>query len=283
MSTIAISTPSSSIPGPRICLSGDAQLMIFRATSYSNSKSYSKLNCKLSRKCLRSKPPNQLLFKIPINTSSKSSSKRLFRPVMESQDCTVKMEVDVPVSVAYDCYLDREAIPKWMPFISTVKVLEDKPDQSRWTLKYKAFGRDIEFSWLARNLQPIPNQKIHWRSLEGLPNSGAVRFYPRGTSSCLVELTVSYEVPQLLAPVASLIVNTCRHFNLFFKACFCEVWKGFQNMRKAVNQSQPTNPCEDHFSVHNHLGCYWLLQLYCKVVLQELQPTRSETLVCKWL
>lgn len=32
------------------------------------------------------------------------------------------MEVDVPVSVAYDCYLDREAIPKWMPFISTVKV-----------------------------------------------------------------------------------------------------------------------------------------------------------------
>ncbi|XP_056691032.1 uncharacterized protein [Spinacia oleracea] len=71
--------------------------------------------------------------------------------------------------------------------LSQKKVLEDKPDQSKWTLKYIAFGRDIEFSWLARNLQPIPNQKIHWRSLEGLPISGAVRFYPRGTSSCLVE------------------------------------------------------------------------------------------------
>ncbi|KAJ0432679.1 putative START-like domain superfamily protein [Helianthus annuus] len=33
------------------------------------------------------------------------------------------MEIDVPVSVAYNCYLDREAIPKWMPFISSVKVL----------------------------------------------------------------------------------------------------------------------------------------------------------------
>ncbi|KAK7356277.1 hypothetical protein VNO80_15545 [Phaseolus coccineus] len=32
---------------------------------------------------------------------------------------------------------------------------------------------------------------------------GAVRFYPKGPSSCVVELTVSYEVPQLLAPVAS--------------------------------------------------------------------------------
>ncbi|KAK1420441.1 hypothetical protein QVD17_22041 [Tagetes erecta] len=125
--------------------------------------------------------------------------------VMEWQDCTVKMEIDVPISTAYNCYLDREAIPRWMPFISSVKVLEDKPELSRWSLKYKAFGRDLEFSWLARNMQPIPNQKIHWRSLEGLPNRGAVRFFPKGPSSCLVELTVSYEVPQLLSPVASLL------------------------------------------------------------------------------
>ncbi|KAK9136600.1 hypothetical protein Sjap_007194 [Stephania japonica] len=136
--------------------------------------------------------------------------KRRFKPsspVMEWQDCTAKMEVDVPCSVAYKCYSDREAIPRWMPFISSVKVLEDKPDLSRWSLKYKAFGRDIQFSWLAKNLQPIPNQKIHWRSLEGLPNRGVVRFYPKGPSSCMVELafqlTVSYEVPQILAPVAS--------------------------------------------------------------------------------
>lgn len=32
------------------------------------------------------------------------------------------MEVDIPASVAYKCYSDREAIPKWMPFISSVKV-----------------------------------------------------------------------------------------------------------------------------------------------------------------
>ncbi|XP_030549513.1 uncharacterized protein LOC115754584 [Rhodamnia argentea] len=126
-----------------------------------------------------------------------------FSPVMEWQDCTVKMEIDVPISVAYECYSDRESIPRWMPFISSVKTLEDKPDLSRWSLKYKAFGRDIEYSWLSRNMQPIPNQKIHWRSLEGLPNRGAVRFYPKGPSSCVVELMVSYEVPQLLVPVAN--------------------------------------------------------------------------------
>ncbi|KAK3415352.1 hypothetical protein EUGRSUZ_H00894 [Eucalyptus grandis] len=136
-------------------------------------------------------------------SSLSTTGVRPFSPVMQWQDCTVKMEMDVPISVAYKCYSDREAIPRWMPFISSVKILEDKPDLSRWSLKYKAFGQDIEYSWLARNMQPIPNQKIHWRSLEGLSNRGAVRFYPKGPSSCIVELTVSYEVPQLLVPVAS--------------------------------------------------------------------------------
>nr|ACJ84143.1 unknown [Medicago truncatula] len=150
---------------------------------------------------------NRFFFRLPHTSFSKRSPTfrrfKRFSPVMEWQDCTVKMEVDVPISVAYACYSDREAIPEWMPFISTVKILPAKPDLSQWSLKYKAFGQNIEFSWLARNMQPTPNQKIHWRSLDGLPNRGAVRFYPKGPSSCLVELTVSYEVPQLLAPVAS--------------------------------------------------------------------------------
>ncbi|KAK8588171.1 hypothetical protein V6N13_087117 [Hibiscus sabdariffa] len=158
------------------------------------------------------KPPslNSIFIRIPYG-SYKMKKASFFKsstpvsPVMEWQDCTAKIEVDVPASVAYNCYSDREAIPNWMPFISSVKVLEDKPDLSRWSLKYNAFSRDLEFSWLARNMQPIPNQKIHWRSLEGLPNRGAVRFYPKGPSSCLIELTVSYEVPQLLTPVASVL------------------------------------------------------------------------------
>uniref|UniRef100_A0A6N2NAA7 Coenzyme Q-binding protein COQ10 START domain-containing protein n=1 Tax=Salix viminalis TaxID=40686 RepID=A0A6N2NAA7_SALVM len=124
-------------------------------------------------------------------------------PVMEWQDCTVKMEIDVPVGLAYKLYSDRESIPRWMPFISSVQVLKDKPDLSRWSLKYKALGQELEYSWLARNMQPTPNQKIHWRSLEGLPNRGSVRFFPRGSSSCQVELTVSYEVPQILTPLAA--------------------------------------------------------------------------------
>ncbi|KAJ8420179.1 hypothetical protein Cgig2_030127 [Carnegiea gigantea] len=140
---------------------------------------------------LRPKSVVELFFKFPNgyvgrhSICTSSSSKPFFRPVMDWQDCTVKMEVDVPVSVAYKCYSDREAMPKWMPFISSVKCFK-----------------------LYEMVKPIPNQKIHWRSLEGLPNriidSPSWRRDEADREKLLSEnLTVSYEVPQILVPVAS--------------------------------------------------------------------------------
>ncbi|CAI5536426.1 unnamed protein product, partial [Closterium sp. Naga37s-1] len=109
----------------------------------------------------------------------------------------------VPLPLAFDLWMDRELIPSWMPWIASVKVRDDKPELSTWTLHYTAFGQNFEFSWLAKNLQPIHHQKIHWRSLDGLPNSGAVRFFPSGPNGCKLEMTISYEVPGILVPVAN--------------------------------------------------------------------------------
>ncbi|TVU21088.1 hypothetical protein EJB05_30702, partial [Eragrostis curvula] len=145
-------------------------------------------------------------------TSSNRSSARarpvmlpaLFSPVaMEWQECTTELEVDIPCSLAYQCYLERENTPQWMPMITSVKILEDKPDLSRWSMKYVILGQNVEYSWLAQNLTPIKNQKIHWRSVEGPSNRGAVRFFPKSPSSCRIQLSVGYEVPELFALVTS--------------------------------------------------------------------------------
>ncbi|EFJ14662.1 hypothetical protein SELMODRAFT_58541, partial [Selaginella moellendorffii] len=112
-----------------------------------------------------------------------------------------QVDVEVPLSVAWDMWSDRERISRWMPWITSVKVLEDQPELSRWTLSTDSLGQKFEFSWLARNLQPIHHQKIHWRSVDGLPNRGTVRFYPRGPSAC--RLTISYELPEVIGMVAS--------------------------------------------------------------------------------
>jgi hypothetical protein len=70
---------------------------------------------------------------------------------------------------------------------------------------------DWEFSWLARNLAPVRNQKIHWASEPGsaslpglnIANRGQIRFVRRGPSACTVNLSISYEVPEMLAPFAN--------------------------------------------------------------------------------
>ncbi|KAL0800621.1 hypothetical protein Bca101_055796 [Brassica carinata] len=184
--------------------------LLHRSSSRSKLSSLSSSSSPESAKLLNSK-----------NGSSSSSSPKPFRPVMRSrgtdrleeerllqvqwQDVTVKMVVDAPASVAYKLYADRELFPKWLPFLSSVEAVEGSPDLLRYLVKLESFGKKFEYYFLAKNLEPIPDRKLHWRSIEGFANRGSVRFFPRGPSSCSVEINFSFEVPHAFAPVAFLM------------------------------------------------------------------------------
>ena len=126
---------------------------------------------------------------------------------------------------------DRPRIPQWMPWIASVTMLPDDGEGSgdklsKWLLRTEQCGRTWEFSWLAQSLTPVKFQKIHWRSVQGstggalgsavdIANRGAIRFYRKssgkggggggGSASplCAIKITISYEVPDVLAPFAS--------------------------------------------------------------------------------
>ncbi|MGF1487858.1 MAG: SRPBCC family protein [Prochloraceae cyanobacterium] len=106
---------------------------------------------------------------------------------------SVQIEVDAPIDLVWNLWSDLEQMPLWMKWIDSVKVLEDKPELSRWKLASGSF----EFTWLSRILKLIPHQIIQWESVDGLPNKGAVRFYDRHESS-VVKLTVAYAIPGIL-------------------------------------------------------------------------------------
>ncbi|CDY64740.1 BnaCnng44740D [Brassica napus] len=67
--------------------------------------------------------PWPLSFSPLISPTVKSSVSRRFDTLMEWQECKVRKKVEVPVSVAYGLYSERESIPRWMTFISSVKVI----------------------------------------------------------------------------------------------------------------------------------------------------------------
>ena len=109
---------------------------------------------------------------------------------------SVAVDIAAPVDLVWAVWSDLESMPLWMRWIESVKTLDD-PDLTEWTLAAQGF----RFQWKARITQRVEAQQLHWKSVGGLPTKGAVRFYPEGDERTAVKLSVSYELPGVLAPL----------------------------------------------------------------------------------
>ena len=109
---------------------------------------------------------------------------------------SVTTEIKAPVQRVWEVWSDLEAMPQWMRWIEAVETLDD-PDLTDWTLAAQGF----RFHWQARITQRVEAQQLHWESVGGLPTKGAVRFYPGAADRTAVKLSVSYELPGILAPL----------------------------------------------------------------------------------
>ena len=109
---------------------------------------------------------------------------------------SVAVDIAAPVDLVWAVWSDLESMPLWMRWIESVKTLDD-PDLTEWTLAAQGF----RFQWKARITQRVEAQQLHWQSVGGLPTKGAVRFYPEGAERTAVKLSVSYELPGVLAPL----------------------------------------------------------------------------------
>ena len=111
-------------------------------------------------------------------------------------DHSVMVDIAAPAELVWQLWSDLEAMPLWMRWIESVRTLDD-PDLTEWTLAAQGF----RFQWKARITQRVEAQQLHWQSVGGLPTKGAVRFYPDGYQRTGVKLSVSYELPGVLAPL----------------------------------------------------------------------------------
>jgi uncharacterized membrane protein len=96
------------------------------------------------------------------------------------------IDVEVPVSVAYDQWTQFEQFPQFMEGIVDVKQIDDKHVQ--WTAEV---GGE-RHQWQAEIVEQQPDRVIAWRSIEGVPNAGRVEFEPidNGTR---VKVEMEYE------------------------------------------------------------------------------------------
>jgi hypothetical protein len=97
------------------------------------------------------------------------------------------IQVDVPVTTAYNQWTQFEDFPHFMGGVKEVHQHDDQ--RLHWVAEIAGVRRE----WEATILEQVPDQKIAWAATEGATNAGAVRFEPVGVGATLVYLSLEYE------------------------------------------------------------------------------------------
>jgi uncharacterized membrane protein len=97
------------------------------------------------------------------------------------------IEVNVPVSTAYNQWTQFEEFPRFMENVHEVRQLDDK--HLHW--RAKVAGEEKE--WDAEITEQIPDKRIAWRSIGGVPNAGVVTFHKISDSVTRITLQMDYQ------------------------------------------------------------------------------------------
>jgi uncharacterized membrane protein len=110
-----------------------------------------------------------------------------------------QLELDVPVSTAYNQWTQFEDFPLFMDGVEHVRQLNDT------TLHWVASVGGKRAEWDARIVEQEPDTRIVWESLDGKQTRGTVRFEPLGGDRTRIELQMSYRPAGPLEKLGSAI------------------------------------------------------------------------------
>jgi Polyketide cyclase / dehydrase and lipid transport len=105
------------------------------------------------------------------------------------------IQVDVPLSTAYNQWTQFEDFPYFMGGVKEVRQLDDR--RLHWVAEIVGVRRE----WEASVLEQVPDVKVAWAATSGATNAGSVRFEPAGADSTVVYLTLEYEPEGLVEQV----------------------------------------------------------------------------------
>jgi len=109
------------------------------------------------------------------------------------------IEVNVPVSTAYNQWTQFEEFPQFMENVESVTQLDHT--HLRWIAEIS--GKRDE--WKAEITHQEPDRVIAWRSIEGRDNSGRVEFEPLGPDRTRIEVVMTWEPEGLVEAAADKI------------------------------------------------------------------------------
>ncbi|GAA3735564.1 hypothetical protein GCM10022379_01370 [Micromonospora maritima] len=97
------------------------------------------------------------------------------------------IDVDVPVTTAYNQWTQFEEFPRFMGGVREVRQLDDR--RTHWVAEIAGVQRE----WDATIVEQVPDRTVAWAATDGTTNAGTVRFAPLDTGRTQVHLLLEYE------------------------------------------------------------------------------------------
>ena len=107
------------------------------------------------------------------------------------------IEVDVPLSVAYNQWTQFEEFPSFMEGVESVRQVDDT--HLHWAAEIG--GKRHE--WDAEITHQEPDKRIAWRAKEGKYNSGNVTFQSVGANRTRIDVELTYDTEGLVESLGS--------------------------------------------------------------------------------
>ena len=144
--------------------------------------------------------------------------------------------VNAPLENVWYTWSDLDSMPLWMSWIESVKTIDQNtstlPDLTEWTLAANGF----RFKWKAQITERIEQQKLKWESIGGLPTKGSVIFISENSNLTSVNLSVTYELPKMIARLME--------ENILGKMVTNELQANIDRFKKLVEKNYSlNNPC----------------------------------------
>jgi uncharacterized membrane protein len=100
---------------------------------------------------------------------------------------TQSVDVDVPVSTAYNQWTQFESFPKFMSGVEQITQLD--PTHTHW--KTKIDGAEREFD--AEITEQHPDERVAWKSTDGTTHAGVVTFHRLGDAQTRVTAQIDWQ------------------------------------------------------------------------------------------
>ncbi|MDM7830271.1 SRPBCC family protein [Cellulomonas edaphi] len=109
------------------------------------------------------------------------------------------IDVDVPVSTAYNQWTQFESFPHFMGGVESITQLDDT--LTHW--KTKIGGVEREFD--AEITEQHPDERVAWKSVDGTTHAGVVTFHRLGDTTTRVMVQIDWETESLVEKLGAAV------------------------------------------------------------------------------